>query len=135
MAAKVLDSWALLAFFEGEPAAQEVEKLLLKAEAGGQKLLLCAVNWGEIYYSVMRRTDPETAEQVSREIAAMPIEIVPVASDLALVRQAARLKASRKLPYADAFAAALAMLHKAELITGDRDFAQVEHDVKVTWLQ
>ena len=26
MATKVLDSWALLAFFEDEPAAEEVEK-------------------------------------------------------------------------------------------------------------
>jgi PIN domain nuclease of toxin-antitoxin system len=28
MATKVLDSWALIAFFEDEPAAEAVEKLL-----------------------------------------------------------------------------------------------------------
>ena len=28
MATKVLDSWALIAFFEDEPAADEVEKVL-----------------------------------------------------------------------------------------------------------
>ncbi len=33
MATKVLDSWALIAFFEDEPAAERVERLLVKAEA------------------------------------------------------------------------------------------------------
>jgi len=46
MATKVLDSWALIAFFEDEPAAERVERLLVKAEAGTHDLLLCVVNWG-----------------------------------------------------------------------------------------
>jgi Cu/Ag efflux pump CusA len=54
MATKVLDSWALIAFFEDEPAAEAVEKLLTQAVAEKHKLLLSVVNWGEIYYSVMR---------------------------------------------------------------------------------
>ena len=33
MAAKVLDSWALLAFFKGEDAADDVETLINKATA------------------------------------------------------------------------------------------------------
>src|SRR5438132_710170 len=54
MATKVLDSWALIAFFEDEPAAEEVEKLLHQAADEKHKLLLCVVNWGEIYYNTMR---------------------------------------------------------------------------------
>ena len=48
MAAKVLDSWALLAFFKGEPAGESVEELLHKASADRARLLLCVVNWGEV---------------------------------------------------------------------------------------
>jgi ribonuclease VapC len=134
MATKVLDSWALLAFFEDEPAAGHVESLLTKAEAGTHKLLLCVVNWGEIYYSIMRKVSAEAAEQKSREIAAMPLEVVPVGADLELVRQAAVYKAAGKLAYADAFAAALAKLRKAELVTGDPDFKTVEGEIKIGWL-
>ena len=136
MATRVLDSWALMAFFEDEPSAEEVEHMLLQAEAGKHKLLLSAVNWGEIYYSVMRAASQETAEEKCREIAGMAIEIVPVKEDLELVRQAAIFKATHKLSYADAFAAALALLRHAELVTGDEEFKAVEDDLKgIVWLK
>jgi ribonuclease VapC len=136
MAVKVLDSWALIAFFEDEPAAEHVEQLLVKAEAGVHKLFLCVVNWGEIYYSTMRDVSREAAEQIAREIAGLTIEIVGVDDkNLELVRQAAVYKATRKISYADAFAAALAKIKNAELITGDREFEQVEDDIKIGWLR
>jgi PIN domain nuclease of toxin-antitoxin system len=76
MATKVLDSWALMALFNEEPAADAVEKLLAQAATEKHKLLMSVVNWGEIYYSVMRGASPEMAEQKAREIAAIPVEIV-----------------------------------------------------------
>ncbi|WCJ58257.1 hypothetical protein NXS98_11020 [Fontisphaera persica] len=85
-----------------------MEKLLAQAAAGRHKLLLSAVNWGEIYYNTMRKISQEAAEQMAREIAALPIEIVGVGDDLALVRQAAVFKAAHKMAYANGFAAALA---------------------------
>lgn len=135
MATKVLDSWALIAFFEDEPAAEEVEKLLVKAEAGTHKLLLSVVNWGEIYYSTMRKLSQAAAEQKVREIAGLTIELVPVETDLHLVRQAAIYKATKKLSYADAFAAALAKTRNVELVTGDLEFKEVEGEVKISWLK
>jgi uncharacterized protein len=135
MAVKVLDSWALIAFFEDEPAAGEIEKLLVKAETGTHKLLLSVVNWGEIYYSTMRRVSQEAAEQKTREIAGLAIEIVPVEADLHLVRQAAIYKATKKLAYADAFAAALAKLRNAELVTGDPEFKEIENEIRIAWLK
>jgi len=135
MATKVLDSWALIAFFEDEPAAEEVEKLLVKAEAGTHKLLLSVVNWGEIYYNTMRKVSQQAAEQKAREIAGLTIELVPVETDMHLVRQAAIYKATKKLSYADAFAAALAKLRNAELVTGDPEFKEVEGEIKIGWLK
>jgi len=38
------------------------------------------------------------------------------------------------MSYADCFAAALAKLHKAELVTGDKDFKQVESEIKILWI-
>ena len=135
MAVKVLDSWALIAFFEDEPAAQTVEKLLTQAASDKHKLLLSVVNWGEIYYNTMREVSQEAAEQKAQEIATLPIDIVGVGDDLALARQAAIFKATHKMSYADCFAAALAKARNAELVTGDPEFKAVEKEIKVVWLK
>ncbi len=134
MATKVLDSWALIAFFEDEPAAEEVEKLLAQAGADKHKLLLSVVNWGEIYYNTMREVSQEAAEQHARAMAALPIDVVGVGDDLALARQAAIFKAKYQMAYADCFAAALAKERKAQLVTGDPEFRAVEKEIKIVWL-
>jgi len=132
----VLDAHALMVLFNDEPGAEEVEKILIKAESGSPKLFMSVVNWGEVYYSILRGASQEMAEAKAHEIAGMQIELVPVdADDLELVRQAAAFKATRKMSYADCFAAALAKIKNAELITGDREFKQLARDVKIHWLQ
>jgi predicted nucleic acid-binding protein len=136
MALKVLDSWALIAFFEDEPAAEQVETLLVKAEAGAHRLLLSVVNWGEIYYSTMRKVSQDAAERTAKEIAGLKIEIVGVDNEnLDLARQAAIYKGTRRLSYADAFAAALAKVMNAELVTGDREFKTLEGEIRIGWLR
>ena len=135
MAKKVLDSWALLAFFEDEPEAEHVESLILDGESGKHRLLMSVVNWGEVYYTILRRTSAQVADQKAAQIAEMPIEMVPVADDLVLVRQAAVFKANHKIAYADAFAAALAKQERAELLTGDPEFKQLEGEVRIRWLK
>jgi len=136
MATMVLDAHALMVLFNDEPGAEEMEKILLKAESGTPKLLMTVVNWGEIYYSIYRGASPEMAESKAHEIAGMRIELVPVdARDLELVRQAALFKATKKMSYADCFAAALAKIRNAELVTGDREFKAVENDLKkIRWI-
>jgi ribonuclease VapC len=135
MATKVLDSWALIAFLEDEPAAEQVEKLLAQAAAEKHKLLLSVVNWGEIYYNTMREVSQEAAEQQARAIAALPIDIVGVGDDLTLARQAAIYKATHRMAYADCFAAALAKMKSAELLTGDPEFKPLEREIKINWLK
>jgi uncharacterized protein len=68
-------------------------------------------------------------------MAGMQIELVPVDADLHLVRQAATFKATKKMSYADCFAAALAKLRNAELVTGDPEFKAVEGEIKIGWLK
>ena len=136
MAVKVLDSWALIAFFEGESAAAQVETLLNLAQDGTHHLVLSVVNWGEVYYNTMRAASQEAAERVARQIAGLMIEVVGVeGNNLDLVRQAAIFKATKKLSYADAFAAALAKIRNAELVTGDREFKVVEDEISISWLR
>jgi predicted nucleic acid-binding protein len=39
-----------------------------------------------------------------------------------------------RLSLADCFAAALAFIEEAELVTGDPEFKQVEGEVKIEWI-
>jgi predicted nucleic acid-binding protein len=62
----------------------------------------------------------------------MGVEIVE--ADWNLTRQAAAFKANGNISYADCFAAALAKLKKAELVTGDKEFKALEGEIKIVWL-
>jgi len=134
MANRVLDSWALMAFFEDEPAAEAVEELLDQASREKHRLYMTSVNWAEVYYSTMREVSQEAAEQHAQIMASLPIDIVGIGDDLKLARQAAIYKATYRISLADAFAAALTKEKKAELVTGDQEFEPMEKEIKVHWL-
>ena len=132
MATKVLDSYALMAFFEDEPGADFVRGLIHKVVESDTNLLMSVVNLGEVWYSIARINSPETADQYIHEIKGLGIEVVDI--DWTLTRQAAAFKASGNISYADCFAAALAKNRKAELVTGDKEFKVLEGEIKISWL-
>ncbi|HUI07995.1 MAG TPA: PIN domain-containing protein [Verrucomicrobiae bacterium] len=132
-ASPVLDSFALLAFLRDEPGVETVASILEKAGAREQPVHMTEVNYAEVQY-IVRRKDGEAAwGVVAGELVAMPIQFHP--ADGALADLAADFKARFKLSLAGAFAAALAKLRNAELITGDKDFKQVEDEIKIAWLK
>jgi len=120
-----------MTFSANRPGAEKVEQLIQLAVAGKRELLMCVVNWGEVYYSVWRDQGPGFARQLLAQIAQLPIHLVP--ADAELARHAAEFKANFNLPYVDAFAAALALERKAALATSDRDFASVEKKLDILW--
>ncbi|NQU38911.1 MAG: hypothetical protein HQ523_03070 [Lentisphaerae bacterium] len=136
MARKVLDSWSILSFLEDTPAAEGVERLLLTAESGKVRpvLLLGVVSWTEIYYSVAKAASQNDAERTMLEISELPIQLVALAEQPDILRQAAiyRLKG---LPNEPAFAAALARTMKAELVTGNPCFKAVTGEFRIRWLK
>ena len=127
----VLDASALMTFFENRPGAEKVEQLIQLAFDGKRELLMCVVNWGEVYYSVWRDQGPGFARHMLAQMAQLPIHLVP--ADVELARHAAEFKANFNLPYVDGFAAALAAARKASLATGDKDFASVEKKLDILW--
>ena len=131
-AAKVLDSWALLCYLEQEPGYEKMIELFEKAVESSRPLLMCIVNWGEVYYQVARRFGDQKAQEIEQLIQTLPITLVEANKEL--TREAARIKATKRMAYADCFAVALARLKKAEIYTGDPEFKVVEKDIKVVWL-
>ncbi|HAL55506.1 MAG TPA: VapC toxin family PIN domain ribonuclease [Bacteroidetes bacterium] len=129
----VLDSYALLAYAEGEPGAQAVTDLFLKALNDQAELSTCVVNWGEMYYLALREGGEERATLYRSTLNKYPLELIDADEELTL--HAARLKATHRISYADAFAAALARLQKAELVTGVREFKTLEKEIKILWIK
>jgi predicted nucleic acid-binding protein len=131
-ALRVLDSYSLIAYLENETGVEKMIELLQVARDSGKTLLLSVVNWGEVYYITLREAGRERAEAVAHLISTLPIQVASV--DLELTKQAAEFKAFKRMSYGDCFAAALAKLRKAELVTGDEEFKQVEKEVKILWI-
>lgn len=130
---KVFDSWALLAWLLDQPAAAAVEALLQQADQGDDlHLLMSWVNVGEVYYMATRKLDAAKAEEFLGRLPSLPIRLMlPAEED---VIAAARLKAGRRISYADGFAAALAQREDAALVTGDPELMAMSDVLTVEWI-
>ena len=124
----VLDSFALLAYFQREPGAQRVMDLMRSSDG----LYMCSINLGEVFYKTVRTRGPDRARVALALVARGPIEIVDPDRDLVLA--AAYLKGLHPIAYADCFAAALALRMGATLVTGDRDFERLQDELTIEWL-
>ena len=129
---RIIDAHGLLVFLEKEAGFEKIESFFVSAVERDNYLLMTTVNFGEVYYIVLRECGEDKADEIEKIIRTLPIDIIEV--DLTLAREAARFKANHKISYADCFAAALAKLHKGEVITGDKEFKAVENEIKIVWL-
>lgn len=128
----VLDSYALLAYFEREDGWDTVAQLLANAAADRYALYDCVVNWGEVLYITELAYGPEKADEVDTIMEELPIEWVD--ADRELTREAARFKVDGGLAYADCFAAGLALKTEGEVVTDDPEFETVAGQISVRWL-
>ena len=129
----VFDASALFAFLQDNPGASKVEGFLTEARRGRAKVLMSAVNYGEVYGKILRDSGPEQALRAVHAVSPLPIEVVDATRPRAF--QAADVKAKYKLYYVDSFAAALAIEHKATLVTSDSDFRRLGQAFPVIWLK
>jgi predicted nucleic acid-binding protein len=128
----VLDAHAVLCLLHEEAAAPVVAERLERAVESDELLPMCTVSWGEVVYRVAQSHQDRTSEAAGI-IDTLPIALVD--ADRVLAARAALLKATHGLGYADSFAAALAMLLDAPLMTGDRDFLPLqEHGLELEFL-
>lgn len=130
--AKLLDAFPLVRFFKREAGSEQIKGLLTSAVESRTSLLISEINAGEIFYAIARKFGDERAEEILAELFALPVERVPVTWEIVLA--AAKLKAQWAMSYADCFAAATAIQHHAILVTGDQEFKQVKHLVKIEWV-
>src|SRR5882762_11946224 len=133
MAAKVLDSFALIAYFRDEPGAETVENLLVAAGKKDSPLHMTDVNYAEVKYSIVRKDGAKAWEEAAKILQGLPIDFHSTSREMA--DTAADFKARFKMSLADAFAAALAKERRVELVTGDPGFKMLEKEIKIAWLK
>jgi len=94
---------------------------------------MSAVNYGEVYGSLLRVRGLDRTRALMSAVQPLPIRLLD-ATPLRAV-QAADLKATYSLYYADSFAAALTIESKATLVTSDSDFRRLGHGFPIVWLK
>ena len=114
---RCLDSWAVLAWLDGEePAAGIVERTVKR-----ERPAISWLNLVEVHYRTTRDHGPSEADQVLAELRPLVTEDLP---GIAAMRAVSALKAEHPIALADCFAIALAAAEDAELLTGDPEIVE-----------
>lgn len=121
-----------MAYLEDESGADRVTELLRMAARDRAYLALSWVNAGEVLYIVERERGAEDALRVFARLEELPITLHPADREVEL--KAARLKARFTIADAHCFAAALAQILGATVVTGDPEFQVLAGEVAVDWL-
>lgn len=129
----VFDAWSILAYLEGEPPGRAMAGLIAEAHESGIPLLMTVVNLGEVWYILARKSSEREADRVIRDLKQLGIKFLDV--DWNLAHGAAKFKSKSRMSFGDCFAAAAAKFQKADLVTGDPDFKQVENEIGIVWLE
>jgi len=109
---RCLDSWAVLAWLDGEePAAAVVERTIKR-----ERPVMSWMNLVEVHYRTIRDHGRQEADEVLTELRPLVTESLP---GIAAMRSVSALKAEHPIALADCFAVALAAEEEAELLTGD----------------
>ena len=112
-----LDSWAILAWLDGEePALSRVEELL------PSRPIASWVNLVEVYYRVERDHGRDAADQT---IALLRAALAPDLPGTARMIEVARLKARAAIALGDCSAVATAAGHDVVLLTGDPEIIEL----------
>lgn len=107
-----LDSWAVLAWLDGEePAAKVVQGVVDR-----ERPAMSWINLVEVQYRTTRDHGRQEADAVLADLRPQISEDLP---GILAMREVARLKAENPIALADCFAVALAAEEGAVLLTGD----------------
>jgi len=119
----VLDTSALLAFWNDERGADEVEKIL-RATDSGLKLHISFMTLMEGKYQLWRKVGKDAAEEFDRMVRNLPISRVDVTNSI--LNHASEIKATTKLSVANSWIIATAVETGSALVHKDPEFEQVK---------
>ena len=115
----------LLAILKMKGFQRGSRSFLIRPDRVKFKFFLHAIHLGEVYYITLREQGQDIADLAYARIKTFPLQYINII-DEKLLRTAARLKAFNPTSYADSFAASLAVIHHAALLTGEPEFKKLE---------
>jgi predicted nucleic acid-binding protein len=112
-----LDSWAILAWLDGEePALTRVDAVI------DSRPVVSWINLAEVYYRIERDHGRDAADDA---LTALRRRLAPDLPGTARMIEAARLKARAPIALADCFAVTTAAAHGLVLLTGDPELVEL----------
>ena len=128
----ILDSYAVLAYFQKEKGSAIVKELLENAAQNQCNIYFCIINLGEVIYITERERGLQSARMALSMMKELPIEVVIANEEITL--EAAHIKANYPIAYADCFAAAVAKKFQGLLVTGDPEFKLLQNYIDIMWI-
>jgi PIN domain nuclease of toxin-antitoxin system len=133
MTTYVLDASAVLRYLDQEPGSDRVRELLDSYANAQIKIVMSAVQWGEIACKLFQCYGRARYEYLMSGLNGLGLIIEPATSERAV--RAGIIKATTKIAYADAFCVELASdSPQSILVTADFDFKAAAHMVKIEFL-
>lgn len=124
----ILDTSALLAFYEDEPGCEMVESVFEARERGEAEIGISFMSIFEVMYLAMACRGDEEAFSLLLKIRSLGMEEIWPDEDLVWI--AAGIKAKGGLSVADAFVAASAEVRDAVLLHRDPEFERLSSKIK-----
>jgi predicted nucleic acid-binding protein len=129
----ILDSYAIMEFLRQQKSWEIVAGLFQQSTEGNAKLKIHILNWGAIWYTLIREKGKIVADEFLNDFQSqIDVEIIDFSKSI--FERAVQFKSQGNISYSDCFAIAAAVEQNAILVTGDKEFKQFEELVKILWL-
>ena len=133
----VLDACALIAYFTKESGAENIKEIFKDAIDSDTRVFMNKINLLEVYYDVIKNYDEQTANNMLKIVAEMPIEIIHEMCDTVFTK-AGYLKSKYRISLADSIALAESISKNGTLITSDHhefEIVMQNEDINVKWFR
>ncbi len=129
----VLDASAILRFLDGEPGVERVKDIFQRTLRDECKVVVSAVNWGEVIGKLHKRYGPRTAANRADRLLRKKLVVISATAERAA--RAGIIKVTQEIPYADAFGVELASDSTDHvLITADFDVMPAASNITIEFL-
>ena len=118
----ILDTKTLIAFFNNENGAKNVEKILNDVDENKAEGFVSAITLTEIYYLYARERGDDFAKRKIEQIKLSNLMMVVINEEIAIKAGEYKIKA---IPIADALIAASAYFVGAKVVTDDEHFEKM----------
>ncbi len=122
----LLDTKALIAFFNNEDGTEKIESILREIDENKADGYISATTITELYYLYSRRIGERVAKERIKQLKRSNLQVVPITENIAVKAGEYKIQA---IPIADALIAACAHFIEAPVVTDDEHFEKVNVQV------